>query len=113
MIRSLFILPFALLVFSCSQTQDITEASPFVNAVPLHSKFNITLPENHTTGYMWQIKNGYNDTVVDYMNSVWHGNEKGVVFNFESKAKGSAELEFKLIKYQDTMEIKKFWIQVK
>lgn len=101
------------LVYSCHKSQDISEPSPFVNAVPLHSKFNITLPENHTTGYMWQIENGYNDKVIDYMNSVWHGNEKGVVFNFESKAKGTAELEFRLIKYRDTMEIKKFWIEVK
>jgi predicted secreted protein len=102
-----------LLMAGCHKSQDLTEAMPFVNVVPLHGKFNITLPENHTTGYMWQIENSYNDTVIDYMNSVWHGNEKGVVFNFEGKAKGSAKLEFKLIKYQDTTEIKQFWIEVK
>lgn len=86
---------------------------PLVNKVPLNTKFNIPLPENHTTGYLWQLRNMNDLGSVDYMNSVWHGNEKGVVFNFESKAKGSVELEFDLIKYKDTLETKKFWIEVK
>jgi len=113
MLRSISILLLTLVTIGCHKSYDVTEQKPFVNTIPLHGKFNITLPEDHTTGYLWQIGTEYNDTVVDYMNSVWHGNEKGVVFNFEGKAKGSAELEFKLVKYQDTIEIKKFWIAVK
>jgi len=113
MIRYCYILPLLFVLFSCTKSQTITEPSPFVNSIPLNGKFNINLPEDHNTGYMWQLGNTYDGKVVDYMNSVWHGNEKGVVFNFEGKAKGTTELELKLIKYHDTLEIKKFSVEVK
>lgn len=99
-------------LYSCTKSQEITETSPLVNHVPVNTKFNIPLQENHTTGYLWQLNTNYDAQPAEYMNSVWHGNETGVVFNFESKTKGSLELEFNLIKYKDTLETKKFLIEV-
>jgi len=83
-----------------------------VNTLPVNTKFNINLPENHTTGYLWQLRNTNDLGAVEYMNAVWHGNEKGVVFNFESREKGQTQLEFDLIKYKDTLETKTFIVEV-
>ncbi len=101
------------LAFSCNKSQPVTKTAPVVNTMPMNTKFNIQLPENHTNGYLWQINNTYDINTVDYMNSVWHGNENGVFFNFESREKGKTELEFNLIKYKDTLETKVFVIEVR
>lgn len=81
--------------------------------MPANTNFSINLPENHSTGYLWQLKNSYDTHTVEYINAVWHGNEKGVFFNFESREKGKTELIFDLIKYKDTTETKTFIIEVK
>ncbi len=108
-----FLLLISPLVFSCNKSESVSKAAPAVNILPVNTKFNINLPENHTNGYLWQLNNTYDINSVDYINSVWHGNEKGVVFNFESREKGKTELEFNLIKYKDTLETKVFVIEVK
>jgi hypothetical protein len=72
---------------------------PDINTVKINAKFIVNLPENHTTGNMWQLSNDYNNDKIDYMSSVWHGNEKGVNFNFETKQTGEAVLNFALIHY--------------
>lgn len=108
-----FLLLISPLAFSCSKSEAVSKTAPAVNSLPVNTKFNINLPENHTNGYLWQLSNTYDINTVDYMNSVWHGNEKGVVFNFESREKGTTELEFHLINYKDTLESKTFIIDVK
>ena len=108
-----FLLLISPLVFSCNKSESVSQTTPAVNSLPVNTKFNINLPENHTNGYLWQLNNTYDINSVDYMNSVWHGNEKGVIFNFESREKGKTELEFHLIKYKDTLESKTFIIEVK
>ncbi len=108
-----FLLLISHLVFSCHKSESVSREAPAVNALPVNTKFNIHLPENHTDGYLWQLNTTYDINSVDYMNSVWHGNEKGVVFNFESREKGKTALEFHLIKYKDTLESKTFIIDVK
>lgn len=113
MLNRYFLLLIFPLVFSCTKSQSVIQTAPVVNSLPVNTKFNINLPENHTSGYLWQLNNTYDINAVDYMNSVWHGNEKGVVFNFESREKGKTELEFHLIKYKDTLESKTFIIEVK
>jgi len=44
---------------------------------------------------------------------VFRGNEKGVDFNFTALEKGKASVNFALIKYNDTTEVKQFVIDVK
>lgn len=96
----------------CSYEQARKEA-PSENQFSRGEKFRITLPENHTTGYMWQLNNNYDTKVLDYYGSVFHGNEKGVDFNFKTLEKGKVTLNFTLIKYHDTTEVKQFIIDVK
>ena len=102
----------ALLLISCSY-QQADKVAPLENVINKGEKFRITLPENHNTGYMWQINNTFNDKVLDYYGSVFRGNEKGVDFNFTALEKGKASVNFALIKYNDTTEVKEFIIDVK
>lgn len=103
----------ALVLTSCSDYETISQESPRTNTVKSGQKFRIILPENHTTGYMWQISNSYDEKHIGYINSVWHGNEKGVYFNFVASEKGTATLNFTLIKYRDTSTVKSFIIDIK
>ncbi len=102
----------ALLLISCSY-QQADKVAPLENVINKGEKFRITLPENHNTGYMWQINNTFNDKVLDYYGSVFRGNEKGVDFNFTALEKGKASVNFALIKYNDTTEVKQFIIDVR
>lgn len=88
------------------------QPAPFANTVKVGEKFYIPLPENHTTGYMWQLSNAYDTKTLDYLVSVFHGNEKGVYFNFMGIKPGKTTLNFTLIKYQDTSEVRSFVIHV-
>lgn len=100
-----------LCLMSCTY-QQADKVAPLENTITKGEKFRITLPENHTTGYMWQINNTFDDKILDYYGSVFRGNEKGVDFNFTAIKKGKAKLNFTLIKYRDTAEVKQFIIDV-
>ena len=103
---------FCLTLLSCSYKQ-ADKTAPLENSFKKGEKFRISLPENHTTGYMWQINNSFNNKVLDYYGSAFRGNEKGVDFNFKTLEKGKATLNFALIKYRDTSDVKQFIIDVK
>lgn len=98
---------------SCSNSKTVSLEAPQKNELKSGEEFTIQLPENHTTGYLWQLTKSYNSQTIDYLNSVWHGNDKGVYFNFKTLEKGTSELNFSLIKYKDTLEKKTFIINVK
>lgn len=108
----LFVFLILSILSSCSYQQTTKEA-PLENTIKIGEKFRITLPENHTTGYMWQINSNYDSKILDYYGSVFRGNENGVDFNFKTLEKGKATLNFALIKYRDTSEVKQFIIDVK
>lgn len=101
-----------LVLANCSY-QQATKEAPLENLINIGEKFRISLPENHTTGYMWQINSNYDSKVIDYYGSVFRGNEKGVNFNFRTLEKGKVTLNFALIKYRDTSAVKQFIIDVK
>ena len=103
---------FCFLLTSCTY-KEASKVAPLENSFGMGDKFRICLPENHKTGYMWQINNSFNEKVLDYYGSVFRGNEKGVDFNFKTLQKGKATLNFALIKYRDTSEVKQFIIDVK
>jgi predicted secreted protein len=108
-----FLFSFSALFFlNCSYRQT-DKVAPLINDVSQGEKFRITLPENHKTGYTWQINNTFDSNVLDYYGSVFRGNEKGVDFNFVGLEKGTATVNFALIKYHDTTEVKQFIINVK
>lgn len=101
-----------LLFIRCSYQQANLE-TPLENNFEIEKKFRISLPENHTTGYMWQLNSNYDSEILDYYGSVFRGNEKGVDFNFRTLKNGKTCLKFALIKYRDTSETKEFIINVK
>ena len=82
------------------------------NHIKRGERFRISLPENHATGYMWQINSNYNRNVLDYYGSVFRGKEKGVDFNFRALKTAKSKLNFALIKYLDTVEVKEFIIDI-
>lgn len=106
------LLALALFLNSCNYKKIDTPA-PVINTVKAGEKFYIPLPEDHRTGYMWQLSNEYDRQTLDYLASVFHGNEKGVYFNFAGAKPGKTTLNFTLIKYQDTTETRSYVIEVK
>jgi len=108
-----FAILFTILLMLCScNYKQISYEAPFENAIKINETFRISLPENHTTGYMWQLNNHYNNTLLDYYGSVFRGNEKGVDFNFKTLKKGKGTLNFALIKYRDTSAVKQFIVTI-
>ncbi len=109
--KLMFFLLSSLLFISC--IDQLNKPSPEVNLVEIGKKFYINLPEDHTTGYVWQLSNSYDDNTLTYLSAVFHGNEKGINFNFEGLEKGKTTLNFTLIKYHDTSDVKSFIVEVK
>lgn len=107
-IASFLLLP---LLVSCNSVE-ITKETPDINHVQTLSKFKIILRENHAEGYSWHLNQTYNTNIVNYVNSAWHGDYKGVYFYFKTLSKGKTELTFVKRKYTDTTEIKTFIIEV-
>jgi len=103
----------ALIAFSrCGNFPVAKNEAPAINTVAANAIFTIILPENHTTGYTWQMKQDYNEAVINQVNEVWHGNEKGIYFNLRSLAAGQTTLTFISRKYQDTADIKHFIVKI-
>jgi predicted secreted protein len=110
--NTLFILSsLPLLFFSCS-TNFIKKEAPQVNEVSLGSDFTINLPENHNDGYTWQMSDIGQSHLIEIKTVVWHGNEKGIYFNFKALNKGQLELRFIKRKYVDTAFVKCFIVKI-
>lgn len=103
---------FILLLFSTCSPLRVEKEFPGINEVPADSKFQIILPEDHTTGYMWQLKHDYDDLVIAPINEVWHGNEKGIYFNLKALASGQTTLTFVSRRYTDTSDVKRFIVKI-
>ncbi len=95
----------------CGVTE-INHPYPEVNEIKTGSKFCIILPENHRDGYTWQLQKGHNPSVVEHVNEVWHGNEKGIYFNFKAVSVGQTTLSLLRRKYTDTADIKQFVVKI-
>ena len=91
---------------------EVKKVSPEINSVKENSKFQIILPEDHRTGYLWQLSDDYNHTVVESLNEVWHGNEKGIYFNLKALSSGQTTLTFVSRKYTDTSDLKRFIVKI-
>lgn len=104
---------FFLSVFSGCSVSDLKKEVPAVNEVPANTKLRIILPEDHTTGYVWQLQAGYDQSVIQHLNEVWHGNKKGIYFHLKSLAAGQTTLTFVSRKYRDTAEVKEFIVRIR
>ena len=106
---SLFILFF--IFFGCNYPQ-IKKEAPEINVISANAKFMIVLPEDHSSGYIWQLKQDYDPSVIAQINEVWHGKEKGIYFNLNALASGQTTLTFISRKYTDTADIKHFIVKI-
>ncbi|MBA2611776.1 MAG: protease inhibitor I42 family protein [Bacteroidetes bacterium] len=95
----------------CSLTQ-IKDESPKINSVENGSKFKINLPEDHSSGYIWQLGENYDKSLLKDLGAVWHGNEKGIDFNLKALSVGQTTLSFVLRKYNDTANYKTFIVNI-
>jgi predicted secreted protein len=83
-----------------------------VNEVDKGSAFRVNLPENHTDGYIWQLNSDFDHSVLEEQNSVWHGDKKGIDFNFKALAVGQTTLHLIKRKYTDTAEVTSFIVKI-
>lgn len=96
---------------SCSyNTVDGNTAQSIQMAV--NQKFRINLPEDHSSGYTWQLNDSYDATIADHTNTVWEGKTKGVFFYFIAKKTGKTVLNFTSRKYDDINAIKEITLNV-
>ncbi len=101
----------ASILTSCS-LKEIKEESPKINEIYLNQKYKVNLPEEHSSGYIWQLSDTYDRKLIDNINTVWHGNEKGIDFNFNPLSVGQTTLTFLLRKYTDTSALKHFVVKI-
>jgi predicted secreted protein len=111
-----FILIIASVVFfvtlqSCS-LKEVNKNLPDINQVLVNEKFRINLPENHNDGFTWNLQDSFNKEILTNSNTVWHGNRKGVDFNFHALAAGQTTLTFVKRRYTDTADFKQFVVQI-
>lgn len=96
---------------ACNVTE-VTQEVPQINTVEKGKAFRIILPEDHTKGYNWQLSRDYDKNMVEHVNEVWHGNEKGIYFNLRALAAGQTTLTFLCRKYTDTLELRRFVVKI-
>lgn len=103
---------FLFLFFSRCSIPEINHTAPQINEVDRGSKFCIILPENHSDGYTWQLLGGHDTRVVEHINEVWHGNEKGIYFNFKALSAGQTTLTLMCRRYTDTSDVKQYVVKI-
>jgi predicted secreted protein len=108
----LLLIVIPLFLAGCDRTPEIKKEAPETNEVKADSKFKIILPEDHTKGTTWQLQQNYDPQVIQQINEVWHGNEKGIYFNLKALTSGQTTLTFISRKYSDTLDIKHFIIKI-
>jgi hypothetical protein len=101
----------ALLLTACTY-QSVEKTLPEINTVRMGEKFRITLPEDHSRKGTWRIMDNFDAHVVDHTSSVWHGNAKGVDFNFKSLSAGLCTLHFVSRHYNDTIAQRAYIVNV-
>ncbi len=112
MLQKLIIILVVTLFYSRCSLPQIKNEAPQINSLKVAQKFKINLPEEHKTGYMWQLSDNYDKTVLSHLNAVWHGNEKGIDFNFKALSIGQTTLTLIKRKYIDTIAKKTFIVNI-
>lgn len=96
---------------ACSYTT-LDKPAPAINEIKTGEKFTIILPENHKEFFMWKFNEQHNTSVIEYIGAVWHGNEKGVYYNFKALKSGLDTLHLTQLKLKDTTRKETFIIKV-
>jgi predicted secreted protein len=106
-----FLIIFTVFFCACSSITTVRVNDPQPYKVELNKKFRVNLPEDHRTGYTWQL-NEHDQTVIDHYNTVWEGNSNGVYFYFVALKPGLTSLNFTSRKYNDVNSIKEITIKI-
>ncbi|MCW3076417.1 MAG: hypothetical protein JWO32_1026 [Bacteroidetes bacterium] len=112
MIKKFIFLVTGLLIFSACNYEKIENEIPQINTISINKKYRINLPEEHQSGYTWQLQDNYDKKIIDNFNTVWRGNTKGVDYNFKTLAVGETTLTFVRRKYSDTNSVKQFVVKI-
>jgi predicted secreted protein len=76
------------------------------------AKFMVNLPEDHRSGYLWQLSGDYDKKILVQLNSVWHGEERGVDFNFRALSPGQTKITLFRRNYNDTSDIRCYSVRI-
>jgi hypothetical protein len=112
MIIRALVLTLASVFFQNCRGHEIHKEAPEINEIRTETKFRINLEEDHSRGYTWQLQDSYDRSIVEQLNSVWHGNLKGIDFNFKTHAVGRTILTFVKRRYTDTLDVKTFIVKI-
>lgn len=81
-----------LFILQACAPNTLEKEAPGVNEITAGEKFTIILPENHNEGLLWKLKDDFDKTITDNMGAVWHGNDYGIHFRFQSLKAGTDTL---------------------
>lgn len=109
--NSLLVIAILLVLAGGCRYQETAVDYPGVNTFKRGEKFRVNLPENHTNKENWLITSEHFSSA-KHLNAVWHGNEKGIDFNFEAIRAGTDTLTFVLRQVQDTVRQHRVIVQV-
>ena len=104
-----FLLP--IIFFQNCSYKKVTDPSPAINRVMIGEMFEINLPEAHSKGITWRLED-QNKPFIELMNSVWHGEEKGINFNFKYNKAITDTLKFTQFTYSDKSDYVEYIIKV-
>jgi predicted secreted protein len=76
------------------------------NQVKVGQEFSLYMKEEPGQGATWHLKDDFDHATADYLGSIWHGQDKGIAFNFRALKEGLVELHLAKRKYKDTLEVK-------
>lgn len=105
------IILFLLFVLQACSPNALEKQAPAVNEVKTKEIFTIILPEDHREQAYWRTKET-SQKCVEQLNAVWHGNDKGVYFNYIANKTGMDTIQFAKLKQSDTLEKRTYIIQV-
>ena len=106
-----FVLFLFFILQSCSYPV-LDKEAPAINEIKKGEKFTIILPENHSENFIWRLKEQSHSKIIKHINAVWHGNEKGVYYNFESLNQGTDTLFFTQMKMKEATGTAVYYIRV-
>lgn len=98
-------------LFGSCNYHSVQKVAPEINEVKVDEKFRINLPENHQDGFTWSQTTKHLSHVEE-LNQVWHGNKKGIDFNYKASATGTDTLHFIKRKHTDTIETRTIIVKV-
>ncbi len=98
---------FSLLIVACSSDKVFNKTDKAI-VLKTSENFIIELEENHSNGETWAITENFDQNNLLYVKSAFQkstkeGNGK-VQFFFETKAISKLDLQFKLIRYKDSVD---------